>query len=169
MHIQTIKIGKKGRFLRMNLNKVRVLPQLRPHAIEDAVSSFIEDSRVKGIDKDGMFNQTIESIAQATIFATNDASHFWLVHDGSDVMGYALAHIGKDIDNKLTYTVSQAWVHPLFRRKKIVRCWWEQIRTEAKRCLCKHIMFPASRSVRAYLRYHKNTYQQYAVLLKEDI
>ena len=153
----------------MKLRKVKTLPNLKPHAIEEAVERFIKDSRVTGVDEVGMFNQSIESIAQATIFATNDAGHFWLADDGSEVMAYALAHIGKDVDNKLTYTISQAWVHPMFRGKKIVKVWWEQIRAEAKRCMCKHIMLPASRHVKPYMRFLGKGYHEYVTLLKEDI
>lgn len=153
----------------MNLYRVKELPKLCPYAIEEAVSRFIEDSKIQGVDKDGMFNQTIESIAHATMFATNDTNHFWLAHNGQDVLAYVLAHISKDIDNKLTYTISQGWVAPQLRGKKIVKLWWEKIRAEAKQRMCKHIMFPASRHPKAYLRFLGKGYHKYATLLKEDL
>ena len=51
----------------MKLQIVKVLPQLNPNAIERAVDAFLEDSRVEHVDKIGMFNQTIETIAQSIL------------------------------------------------------------------------------------------------------
>lgn len=153
----------------MEFRVVKNLPTLRSKAIEYAVERFIEDSRVKDIDKVGMFNQTIESIAQATMFSANNAQHFWLADNGSEVLAYALAHISKDIDNKLTYTISQAWASPQLRGKKIIKVWWQKVRSEAKRNMCKHIMLPASRHVKPYLRFLGKDYHEYVTLLKEDL
>jgi hypothetical protein len=152
-----------------NLRKIKVLPQLSNKAIERAVEQFIEDSRVENVDKIGMYNQTIESIAQATIFATNNVNQFWLADDGQDVLAYALAHVSKDIDNQLTYTISQAWVCPNLRTKKIVKVWFQQLQDEAARLMCKHIMLPASRHVKPYLRFLGKGYHVYATLIKKDL
>jgi hypothetical protein len=153
----------------MKLERIKQLPNLNPNAIERAVEAFIKDSRVHNVDEIGMFNQTIESIAQATIFATNNAQHFWLCHQNGEVWAYALAHISKDIDNQLTYTMSQAWVCPELRGKKIVKEWKEQFIAEAKKCLCKHIMIPASRNTKPYLRFLGHGFHEYATLLKTEI
>jgi hypothetical protein len=153
----------------MELRRIKELPKLSHLAIERAVESFIKDSRVKNVDQVGMFNQTLESIAQATMFSSNNAQHFWLADNGSDVMAYAIAHITKDIDNRLTYIISQAWVAKELRGKKIVKIWFNQIQEEAKRNLCKHVMFPASRDVKAYLRYLGRDYHTYATLIKREI
>jgi len=153
----------------MQFQRIKKLPKLRNKAIETAVEQFVRDSRVKNVDEIGMFNQTIESIAQATIFASNEAYQFWMADNGHDVMAYALAHVGKDVDNQLTYTISQAWVCKQLRGKKIVRVWFKMLEEEAKRCLCKHVMFPASRHVKPYLRYLKGQYHEYVTILKRDI
>ena len=153
----------------MELQIIKELPKLNSHAIERAVEQFIEDSRVENVDKIGMYNQTIESIAQATMFSMNNAQHFWLAHDGFEVKAYVLAHIGKDIDNRLTYTVSQAWAHPSLRRTPKIKEWWQLIRNEAKRNMCKHVLIPSSRHVKAYLRFLGKNYHEYVTLIKEDI
>jgi len=153
----------------MKLRKIKELPNLSKNAIEIAVEKFIKDSRVKNVDQVGMFNQTIESIAQATIFATNNASQFWLADDGHDVLAYALSHVSKDVDNKLTFTISQAWVCPELRGKKIVKIWFQQLQDEADRLMCKHIMLPASRHVKPYLRFLGKGYHEYVTLIKKDL
>lgn len=146
---------------------------LNPGAIERAVKSFIEDSHIQEgkVDELGMFNQTIESIASATIFSpNNDSRQFWIITgDNQEVLAYYLAHVSKDIDNKLCYWITQAWAHPSIRGTKMIKEGWGQIRDEAKRLLCKHIVIPSSRNPKAYCRFLGKGWHQYATLLKEDI
>lgn len=157
----------------MGFQRIKALPKnLAVKAIETAVERFILDCRIKHTDPIGMFNQTIESIAQATIFATNDAHQYWMASKNGEVMSYALVHVSKDVDNQLTFTVSQAWVHPQYRGTNLAKSWWQQLRSEAKRCLCRHIIIPSSRNVKVYKRFLKrmgSNYQEYVTLIKEDI
>jgi hypothetical protein len=154
----------------MELKKVKAMPtSLRKGAIEDAVKKFIVDSRVKNVNIEGMYNQSLKSIAQSIIFDTSDKQQFWMADNGQEVMAYALAHIGVDVDDRLTYTISQAWVDRSLRGTKIVKVWWQQIQDEAKRCLCSHLMLPASRNVKPYLRFLGEGFHEYVTLIKKDI
>ena len=153
----------------MEFRKIKSMPtNLRKGAIEDAVKKFIVDSRVKDVNPEGMYDQTIKSIASSIIFDTSDKQQFWMASDGQDVMAYSLAHICVDVDDQLTYTISQAWVHPSLRGKPVVRHWWKQLQDEAQRCLCKHIMIPASRNVKPYLRFLGPGFHEYVTLIKKD-
>jgi len=156
----------------MKLEKIKAVPKhLKPKAIEKAVEHFVNDSHAgQGVDKLGFFNQTIENIASIVLMETNDKAHFWMLsNEEGDVLAYALAHYSKDIDNSLCYWVTQAWVDKSLRRTPLVREMWEQLREEGKRNFCKHIVFPASRNPKAYLRFLGKNWHEYAVLLKEDI
>jgi len=84
------------------------------------------------------------------------------------VVVYGLAHVSKDIDQKLVYHISQMWVAKEFRGKPIVKEWWAQIRQRAKDCFCKHLVIVSSRSPKAYKRFLHGM-QDYATLLKEEI
>lgn len=152
------------------LRKIKEMPQyLRKGAIEDAVKSFIVDSRVVGVNIGGMYDQTLKSIAQSIMFDTSNKQQFWMADDGTDVMAYALAHITVDLDDQFTYIIAQAWVHPKIRGQKYTKIWWKQLQEEAERSFCKHIMLPASRKVAPYIRFLGKGFTEYATLLKKDI
>lgn len=153
----------------MKLERTKQLPDLKPNAIEHAIEQFLVDSRVKNVDEVGMFNQTIETIAQSTMFASNNSHEFWLAHVDGEVKAYAIAHISKDIDNKLTYTISQAWACKELRGKPIIKEWRDMLIAHAKQNLCKHIMVPASRHVKPYLRFLGHGFHEYVTLLKTEI
>lgn len=144
---------------------------LKPGAIEAAVESFVKDSHTEETHADpvGLYNQTIEVIAHATIFQHDDTRQFWIADEDGDVKAYALCHISKDVDNQLCFWITQAYVHPSCRRTPQVKQWMEQLRAEAKRLLCKHIVMPSSRSTKAYIRFLGHETHQYCVLLKQDI
>jgi len=144
---------------------------LKPQSIETAVNQFLKSSHVgRGVNLDGFFNQTIESIAAATIYSpNNDSRQFWIIEDEGDVLAYYLAHVGKDIDNRLCYWITQAWAHPSIRHLPIIKEGWAQMRAEAKRLMCAHIVIPSSRNAKAYCRFLGKGWHQYATLLKEDL
>jgi len=157
----------------MELHRVKDLHSLSssPKALEEAVWSFVQDSHSleSGADGVGLFNQTIESIANYTIFNHDDSRQLWVAEDGEKVLAYVMAHISKDVDNKLCFWLTQAWVHPSIRRTPQVKEWFQMLRAEAKRCLCAHIIAPSSRGVEAYCRFLGKGWHPYVTLLKEDI
>lgn len=153
------------------LRRVSSLPALRPGAIEEAVENFVTDSLAEesGADPVGLYNQTIECIASATYLGGGEGRQFWLADQDGEVLTYVLAHVGKDVDNQLCYWLTQAYVHPKLRGQKVVKEWFQLLRQEAKRLLCKHIIIPSSRSTKAYLRFLGDGWHEYVTLLKEDI
>lgn len=155
----------------MEFKKVQNLPKLRKGAIEDAVEAFVRDSHTEETHADpkGLFDQTIEVIAHATLFQHDDSRQFWMATDGGEVMAYAIVHISKDVDNQLCFWITQAWVHPICRGSKEVKGWFQLLRDEAKRLLCKHIVIPSSRGVEAYCRFLGKGWKPYVTLLKEDL
>lgn len=148
------------------LQVVKQLPDLNPRAIERAIESFIKEVDIKG-DWVGFFNQTLESIASATFL--NRGGDFWLAEEDGEVMAYALGSICKDIDNKLTYSVPQAWLHPNYRRSALVKEWWESMRKRAQDCLAQHILIVSARNPKAFCRWLGHGAHLYATLLKEDL
>lgn len=157
------------------MNPLRIVNNLnlglQPGAIESAVKAFVEDSHAdeSGADKRGLYQQTVENIAAATVFKIDNSRQFWLADEEGEVMAYALTHVSKDVDNSLCFWMTQAWVHPILRGSKQVKGWIQLFRAEAKKNLCKHIIIPSSRENRAYCRFLGKGWKPYVTLLKEDI
>lgn len=147
------------------LKIVREIPKNLIPNIEEAISLFIQESGVKG-DPVGVFNQTIESIANATYLKGN--GDFWLAEDNG-VAAYILAHVTKDIDNRLTYWIGQAYVRKDYRGDSLVKEWWEDVRQEAKSKFCRHLVIVSSRNPRAYERFLGHGMEHYADLLMENL
>lgn len=143
---------------------------LKPRAIEDAVNSFVLDSHTNetGAECIGLYNQTIENIFNYTNCLDN-SRQFWMAEEDGEVMAYAMCHVSKDVDNKLCYWITQAWVHPLLRGTKQVKEFYSILREEAKKNLCSHIIVPSSRGVEAYCRFLGKGWKPYVTLLKEDL
>ncbi len=80
-----------------------------------------------------------------------------------------LGSVTVEVDSQLTYWLSQAWVHPSKRHKPVVKEWWRQIREQAKKYFCKHIVVVSGRGTDAYCRFLGEGWHTYATLLKEDI
>ena len=119
-------------------------------------------------DRVGIYEQTLESIANASFLGGN--GNFWLAEDNGEVAAYVLARVVKDIDNKLTYWVSQAWVSPIYRGKKVVKDeWWRDIKNHAKKHFCKHLVIVSSRNAKAYERWFGSGIKEYAKLMMEDL
>lgn len=154
------------------LRRVRHLNELslRPKAIEEAVEAFVKESDTEesGADPVGLYNQTIENIFYYSQ-CPDESRQFWMSDEDGEVMSYAMCHISKDVDNKLCYWITQAWVHPVLRGSKQVKAWFEVFRQEAKKNLCSHIIVPSSRGVEAYCRFLGKGWRPYVTLLKEDL
>ena len=136
--------------------------------VEAAVKDFIKTSHLpQGIDAEGFYYQTLEAIAQTTHL--NGAGDFWLATCKGRVLVYGLAHIAKDLDQKLCYHISQMWVAKEYRGSPIVKEWWEQIRQRAKDLFCKHLVIVSSRSPKAYMRFLGHGMHPYAFMLKEEL
>lgn len=151
------------------LRKVKEIPpSLNPKAIERAVAAFVDQSNAENVDKDGYYNQLIENIASVLIFKTPSVS-FWLAEEDGEVVAWALTHISKDVDNKLCYWQSDAWVAPQYRGRKLVKQWNALLEEDAKASFCKHILIPSSRGDKAYCRFLGKGWHTYAVLLKKDL
>ena len=145
----------------------RELPPLKPLAIEDAIYAFISEIDVKG-DPIGFFDQTVGSIAAATYL--KQGGDFWLAHEDGEVIAYALGHVTRDVDNRLTYWLSQAWIRKDRRGLPFAKECWEKMRQQAKNYLCAHIIVVSGRdNNEAYCRFLGTGMKPYATLLKEDI
>lgn len=155
------------------LRKINSLKELNlfPGAIELAVKSFVKDSHTEesGAEPQGLYQQTLEGIAAATIFRQGDSREFWIADEGGEVMAYALTHVSKDVDNKLCYWMTQAWVHPVIRGSKDVKSWIGLFEEDAKQKLCSHMIIPSSRGIDAYCRFLGQDWKLYVSLLKKDI
>ena len=155
----------------MEFRKIFKFPQhLNKGAIERAVEAFVNDSHTleTGAEPQGLYNQTLESMAGILMF-NQDGRQLWMADHEGEVFSYAMAHVSKDVDNKLCYWITQAWVSPKCRRHPVVKAWYEQLRAEAKKLFCKHIILPSSRNEKAYIRFLGKKYHKYVTLLKEDI
>jgi hypothetical protein len=156
----------------MKLNLIKNLSSLKlqPKAIEDAVWSFVKDSDTKetGADLVGLYNQTIENIFNYTNCPDN-SRQFWMAEQDGDVMAYTMCHVSRDVDNRLCYWITQAWVHPELRGSKTTKEFYKILTDEAKKLLCSHIVVPSSRGVDAYCRFLGEGWHLYTSLLKKDI
>lgn len=136
-----------------------------PKAIEEAVNAFSFEVETQG-DREGFVTQTMTGIAAAIYQNSGD---FWLWIENGEVAGYVLGRLVIDIDNSLTYWLSQAYVAPKHRGTKAVKEAWEKVREQGKQYLCKHIVVVSARGTDAYCRFLGKGYHEYARLLKEDL
>ena len=155
----------------IEFKKITQLPDsLLCGEIEKAVKSFVADSHAEeaNVDPEGMRKQTLQSIAERVTYPV-DGRQFWIAEHEGELLTYVLAHVGRDVDNELTYWLTQAWVNPKVRGHKIVKLWYSQLVAEAKRLMCKHMMIISSRGDKAYQRFLGREWHQYAILLKKDL
>lgn len=147
----------------------RAIPDGMGPQIEEAVKDFIRSSGIpRGVDIQGFYNQTLQGIANAAI--QGQGNDLWLGVAGDELWIYLLGHLGNDIDGRMTYTVSQAWVRKDQRGQKWVKEVWAQVRQRAKNCLCKHFMVISTKENDAvYCRFLGRGFHKYATLLKEEI
>ena len=137
--------------------------------IEKGVQDFIKSSHLpKGVDIAGFYQQTLRAIANASYL--NQGGDLWLGFIDGQLVTYILAHIGQDIDHRLSYVVSQAWVRKDQRGEKWVREAWQKVRQRAKDCFCGHLMVISSRgNDKAYCRFLGKGFHHYASMLKEEL
>lgn len=143
---------------------------MKPHAIEDAVGAFVLDSHALDVpmDPDGLFNQLVENVAAVIIFKT-PGRYCWIAEDDGEVVGWALTHVAKDVDNSLCYWMTDAYVAPKWRGKPEVKEWFKALEADATANFCKHVIIPSSRNTEAYCRFLGKGWHPYVVLLKKDL
>ena len=153
---------------RINFGLCRTIPDGIPKQIETAVRDFIKVSHTpEGVDHVGFYRQTLQAIASATVL--NGAGDLWLGMLNGELYTYLLCHFTNDIDGRLTYIVSQAWVRKDQRGQPWVKWAWERVRKRAKDSFCGHFMVISSRgNDLAYCRFLGKGFKPYASLLKED-
>lgn len=157
----------------LTLKIIKELPKsLKPKAIERAVEQFVFESHCED-DQTGLYNQTLETIAQATFLSQTGASQFWLVEDeAGEVAGYAIGSISKDVDNRLCYFLSQAWIAPAYRDGTLYMDCLKQIEAYARHHFCKHMIILSSREEKPYLRFLNRMdrgWHRYVTLLKKNL
>jgi len=152
---------------------IRNLPKhLNKGAIESAVSAFIKDIKKhgQGIDNVGLFNSTMQGIAQACVLRHDGSGgDFWAaIGEDGWVYAYSLAKIVIDVDNRVTYWVTQGWIHPLYRHQYLLEG-WKALEAHARKNLCKHMINVTDRHPGAYLKLLGKEWHTYATLLKKDL
>ena len=152
----------------MNLEKIESKIPVPYTEIERLVRFAANEIDIQG-DIEGFYNQTIETIANATFL--QKGGEFWLIWDEVKkiALGYIIGYISKDIDNKLVYWCTQAYADKSIRRTKYPKSLWNKVRTSAIERFCKHIIVVSSRNDDAYCRFLGKGWHKYASLLKEDI
>ena len=152
----------------LTFSVVREITENMHNQIQAAVTSFIHDSHMpEGIDLEGFRRNTLQAIASATIMG--QGGDFWMATKRGELVAYVLASIGNNLDGKLAYQVSQAWVRKDYRRTPIVREWWGQIKERARNCMCGHLVIMSSRNPKAYERFLGDGVKKYADLLKMSL
>lgn len=135
--------------------------------VEAAVRDFTESSRIKKVDKEGLYLQTLEAFANITV--NKGAGDLWIGTQNGKLLVYVMASVLREVDGKLTYWVSQGWVDKSMRGSLIVKDWWQQIRERAKECFCKHVVVVSSRGTKAYCRWLGPGFHPHLTILKEDL
>lgn len=136
--------------------------------IERAILDFVDHSELpQGVDINSLIEGTKEAMASCTYLRAG--GELWIGHLDQQVLVYVIASVTKDIDNKLTYHISQAWVRKDFRGNKIVKEWWNKLRKRAKALMCNHLMITSTRGIDSYCRFLGNGLHLYAHLLKEEL
>lgn len=153
--------------LKPKIQIIKQIPKtLNSKTIELAVWKFIIESDIQG-DPVGVFNQTIEAIANSTFMGGQ--GDVWMAENNGEVAAYVIARFIKEIDGKLTYWVSQAWVNKIYRGQPVVKEWWDVIKAHATRHFCKHLVIVSSRNPKAYERWFGTGMKEYATLMMEDL
>lgn len=136
--------------------------------IEHAVDLFVDESNQYGVpvDEDGFYNQTLATIVARGFHGKG--GDLWLALDDGKVAAFAISHLSTDVDNKLCFWITCAYVAHGYRAKGLFAESYAILEAEARRLQAEHIILPSSRSVKAYTRKLKG-YHPYVVLLKKDL
>ncbi len=148
----------------------RGIPEGIPKQLQAAVEDFIRSSHVpKGVDLASFYQQTLQVIAARSAM-NQPGGDLWLgIHQG-ELWTYILSHLGPDIDGRLSYTVTQAWVKKDQRGQPWVKKAWEKVRKRAKDCFASHFVVVSSRgNDAAYCRFLGKGFHFYASILKEEL
>lgn len=154
------------------LRKVNSIPEtLNAGAIDRAINSFVSDCRIDptSTNINGLKQQLTDAIASVVIFKNNPNTFFWLAEEKGEVIAWSLTHVSKDVDNSLCYWMTDAWVARSYRRTPYPKEWFQAMRTDAKKLMCKHILIPSSRGTQAYCRFLGKGWHEYLKILKEDL
>ncbi len=135
--------------------------------IENAVRQFSKENHAPQ-EEAGLVQQTFEGIVHATELKT-PGHFFWLVLQDNMPVGYIMSHIGKDVDNKLCYWITQAYADHNVRGEAFIKDFYKILKEHAKKLFCSHILIPSSREAKAYMRWLGPDLHVYATILKEDI
>lgn len=148
----------------------KTIPEGIPKQIEAAVVDFMKTSHMpEGIDLNSFYNQTLQSIAARSVM-NQPGGDLWLGICDGELYTYILAHMGADLDGRMAYTVTQAWVRKDQYRKPWVKEAWEKVRQRAKSVFAKHFVVISSRgNDKAYCRFLGKGFHFYASLLKEEL
>lgn len=157
----------------LQFKKIQSLPEtLKTGAIERAVEQFVNESNRLNTpsNKEGFFNQLVSTIASILIFKNASHHFFWLAElDNGEVGAFAITHISKDVDNNLCYWGLDAWVDPSLRHTGKAKEWFNLMREDAKKLMCKHFLVISTRNNAAYKRFLGRNWHDYATILKEDL
>lgn len=153
---------------KLSLNLIKKIPLKLKNKIQHAVLNFIEDADIYG-DPVGLYNQTIQSIANATNLGGK--GDFWLAYDEEteEVAGYVLGNVQRDIDNRLCYWITQGYVSPKYRNGELLVDGWSKIMDKAKECFCSHIAIISTREPRAFIKALGGDWKDYARIMIQDI
>lgn len=145
------------------------IPEGLSDQIGAAVIDFIKTSgTTDGIDKNGLYYQTLQSIANSAILG--QGRELWLGVKDGELYTYILAGIGQDFDGRLSYTVAQAWVREDQRGKAWVKEAWQKVRQRAKDTLCSHFaVYSTKGKTDAYCRFLGKGFHKYSEILKEEL
>lgn len=149
---------------------VKTIPEGIPQQLEKAVEDFIKTSHVpSGVDLAGVYQQTLLSIVARSAM-NQPGSDLWLGISNNDLWTYILSHMGPDIDGRMAYTVTQAWVRQDQRGKPWVKWAWEKVRQRAKDCFASHFVVMSTRgNDKAYCRFLGKGFHPYSSILKEEL
>lgn len=132
-----------------------------------AINEFMKDSDLgRGVDEIGYFEATKNAMIEACL----GNGDLWIGTLDEALVIYILAGMSNEVDNRLTYWVSQAWVRKDQRGLPWVRQAWQTIRERAIETKCAHIVTISGReNNEAYCRFLGKGWHIYGVLLKEDL
>ena len=129
------------------------------------LSMYMESGMTTQMSVGGYSTHTMEQI----IAACNGQGEFWICSEGSELFGFLLGNVCKDVNNEPTYVIRQAWVSPSIRRTPIVKQMLSSILLNAKSNFCKHVLLVSSRNEKAYLRWLGHGWKRFTTVLKGEL
>lgn len=125
-------------------------PLLWIEQLKDILAQMYWESTLdQHMQLDGFVAHTMDQIVAACI----GNGELWVCSDGTNLLGYMLGALTKDINNEMTYVVRQGWVHQSLRRSPKVKEMLRTILLNAKQNFCRHVVIVTSRNPDVYLRW----------------